>query len=59
MMRARSAGASLAKPSRPNMATSGSPGRMRSTTKMISDTPTRVDRPKIARRSRYFLTSAS
>ena len=55
MIRARSPGASFEKPSSPNMATSGSPGRILNTTKMIRDTPTRVETPNTARRSRYFL----
>src|SRR5256885_12393008 len=57
MMCARSAGASFANPSMPNIATSGSPGRIRSTTKTISETPSSVERPNSARRSRYFLTA--
>src|SRR5262249_4502951 len=35
--------------------TSGSPGRIRSTTKMIIDTPIRVPSANTARRTRYFL----
>src|SRR3989440_5214632 len=58
MIRARSAGASLAKPSSPNMATSGSPGRTRNTTKMIKETPTSVETPNSARWSRDFFRSA-
>src|SRR5713101_8789070 len=38
------------------MATRGSPGRIRSTTKMIRETPISVPRAKTARRKRYFLT---
>src|SRR5258705_4411629 len=56
MSTTRSAGAILACPSTPRMATSGSPGRMRSTTKMIRETQIRVPRAKNALRSRYFCT---
>src|SRR5258706_8655371 len=56
MMRTRSAGCIRACPSAPRIATSGSPGRMRSTTKMIIDTPISVPRAKRARRRRYFFT---
>src|SRR5262249_9388680 len=44
MMRTRSAGVIREWPSTPRMATRGSPGRMRSTTKMMRDTPMRVPR---------------
>src|SRR5215470_12635199 len=57
MMRARSSGVSLAKPSMPNIAMSGSPGRIRMTTKMITETPSKVSAPKAARRTRYFFMS--
>src|SRR6266849_8849537 len=43
-------------PSTPSTATSGSPGRIRSTTKMMSDTPMSVPRANSARRRRYFFT---
>ena len=56
MIRARSSGASFAKPSSPNIATSGSPGKILSTTKMIRETPISVESPNAARRSRYFRT---
>ena len=43
-------------PSIPNIATSGSPGRIRRTTKMIIETPISVPSAKSARRRRYFFT---
>src|SRR5262249_45746142 len=54
MMRTRSAGVMRAWPSTPRMATSGSPGRMRRMTKMLSDTPSSVTAAYTARRARYF-----
>src|SRR5207248_2563383 len=54
MMRTRSAGIMRAWPSTPRMATSGSPGRMRRMTKMLSDTPSSVTTAYTARRARYF-----
>src|SRR5712664_180370 len=59
MMRARSAGFIDAWPSTPRMATSGSPGRTRRMTKMLSDTPSSVTAAYTARRARYFLTGSS
>src|SRR5438309_2322887 len=56
MIRARSPGLSLWKPSAPNIATKGSPGRTRMTTKMTIEIPTSVGRPKIRRRRRYLST---
>ena len=38
-------------PSGPKIATSGSPGRMRMTTKTMIDTPTIVSAPKASRRA--------
>src|SRR5437660_4259608 len=56
MIRARSPGLSIWKPSAPNIATKGSPGRTRMTTKMTIEIPTSVGRPKIRRRRRYLST---
>src|SRR5437879_4485276 len=56
MIRARSPGLSRWKPSAPNIATKGSPGRTRMTTKMTMEIPTSVGRPKIRRRRRYLST---
>src|SRR5260370_41607859 len=56
MIRARSPGLSLWKPSAPNIATKGSPGRTRMTTKMTIEIPTSVGRPKIRRRRRNLST---
>ena len=58
MMRARSDSPNLVNPSAPNMATSGSPGRTRITTKTMTDTPKSAGRLTIRRRSRYFCTSS-
>src|SRR5256886_7015005 len=54
MMRTRSAGVIRACPSNPRMATSGSPGRIRRITKMLSETPSSVTAAYTARRARYF-----
>ena len=59
MMRTRSAGIMRAWPSTPRMATSGSPGRMRRMTKMLSDTPSSVTTAYTARRARYFRIHAT
>src|SRR5207249_4837449 len=56
MMRTRSAGVIRACPSTPRMATSGSPGRIRRITKMLSETPSSVTAAYTARRARYFFT---
>src|ERR1043166_559518 len=59
MIRTRSAADIRAWPSTPRMATSGSPGRIRRTTKMMSETPSSVPVAYAARRPRYFLTRAA
>src|SRR5262249_59038941 len=59
MMRTRSSADIRAWPSTPRMATSGSPGSIRRTTKTISETPSSVPTAYAARRPRYFLTSAA
>ncbi len=53
MYRARSAAVSLVNPSMPKIATSGSPGKTRSTTNTTIDTPTTVSAPNASRRTIY------
>src|SRR2546428_7859181 len=59
MIRTRSSFDIRAWPSTPRMATSGSPGRIRRTTKMMTETPSSVPAAYAARRPRYFLTRAA
>ena len=54
MMRTRSVGVMRACPSTPRIATSGSPGRIRRMTKMLSETPSSVTAAYTARRARYL-----
>ena len=56
MIRTRSSGFICAWPSAPRIATSGSPGRIRRITKIVSETPSRVTAAYTARRARYFRT---
>src|SRR5262249_43296728 len=59
MIRTRSAADIRAWPSTPRIATSGSPGRIRRTTEVMSEAASSVRAAYAARRPRYFLTRAT